>query len=81
MSVILLNGIASWNAFLWPLIVTTRDTWRPITVGLSKFIEESASHVQLMMAGATITIIPILTLYFFTQKQFTEGIATTGLKG
>ncbi len=81
MSVVLLNGIGSWNAFLWPLIVTTRDTWRPITVGLSKFIQEAAAEVQLMMAGATITIIPILILYFFTQKQFTEGIATTGLKG
>jgi len=33
------------------------------------------------MAGAVITTIPILVLYFFTQKTFTEGIATTGLKG
>ncbi len=81
MSVIVLNGIWTWNAFLWPLIVTSDETWRPITVGLSKFTQEAASEVQLMMAGATITIIPILILYFFTQKQFTEGIATTGLKG
>jgi ABC-type glycerol-3-phosphate transport system permease component len=81
MSVIVLNGIWSWNAFLWPLIVTRDDTWRPITVGLSKFTMEAAAEVHLMMAGATITIIPILILYFFTQKQFTEGIATTGLKG
>jgi ABC-type glycerol-3-phosphate transport system permease component len=33
------------------------------------------------MAGAVIAVIPILILYFLTQKQFTEGIATTGLKG
>ncbi len=81
MSVIVLNGIWSWNAFLWPLIVTSDDTWRPITVGLSKFTMEAAAEVHLMMAGAALTIIPILILYFFTQKQFTEGIATTGLKG
>ena len=81
MSVIVLNGIWSWNAFLWPLIVTSDETWRPITVGLSKFTMEAAAEVHLMMAGAAITIIPILILYFFTQKQFTEGIATTGLKG
>lgn len=81
MSVIVLNGIWSWNAFLWPLIVTQDETWRPITVGLSRFTSESGAEVHLMMAGATITIIPILILYFFTQKQFTEGIATTGLKG
>lgn len=81
MSVIVLNGIWSWNAFLWPLIVTSDETWRPITVGLSRFTMEAAAEVHLMMAGAAITIIPILILYFFTQKQFTEGIATTGLKG
>jgi len=81
MSVIVLNGIWSWNAFLWPLIVTRDETWRPITVGLSKFTMEAAAEIHLMMAGAAITIIPILVLYFFTQKQFTEGIATTGLKG
>jgi ABC-type glycerol-3-phosphate transport system permease component len=33
------------------------------------------------MAGAVITILPIILIYFFTQKQFTEGIATSGLKG
>jgi len=81
MSVVVLNGIWSWNAFLWPLIVTSNERWRPITVGLSKFTMEAAAEVHLMMAGAAITIIPILILYFFTQKQFTEGIATTGLKG
>ena len=81
MSVIVLNGIWSWNAFLWPLIVTRDETWRPITVGLSRFAMEAAAETHLMMAGAAITIIPILLLYFFTQKQFTEGIATTGLKG
>lgn len=81
MSVVVLNGIWSWNAFLWPLIVTRDETWRPITVGLSRFSMEAAAETHLMMAGATITIIPILLLYFFTQKQFTEGIATTGLKG
>ena len=81
MSVIVLNGIWSWNAFLWPLIVTRDETWRPITVGLSRFTSEAAAETQLTAAGAAIAIIPILILYFFTQKQFTEGIATTGLKG
>lgn len=73
--------IGSWNAFLWPLLVTTRDTWRPLSVGLYTFVSEAGPETQLLMAGAVITIIPIIILYFFTQKQFTEGIATTGLKG
>ncbi len=81
MTVIILNGIWSWNSLQWPLIVTSTADWRPITVGLSSFITEASAETQLIMAGSVITTIPILVLYFFTQKQFTEGIATTGLKG
>jgi ABC-type glycerol-3-phosphate transport system permease component len=81
MTVLLLNFIGSWNAFLWPLLVTTQETWRPLMVGLWTFVSEAGPETQLLMAGAVITLIPILILYFMTQKQFTEGIATTGLKG
>jgi ABC-type glycerol-3-phosphate transport system permease component len=81
MSVVIFNGIWAWNSLQWPLIVTSTPNWRPITVGLSGFITESGAETQLIMAGSVITTIPILVLYFFTQKQFTEGIATTGLKG
>jgi ABC-type glycerol-3-phosphate transport system permease component len=81
MTVIILNGIWAWNSLQWPMIVTSTPTWRPITVGLSSFISEAGAETQLIMAGSVITTIPILVLYFFTQKQFTEGIATTGLKG
>jgi ABC-type glycerol-3-phosphate transport system permease component len=81
LTVTLLTFIAAWNAFLWPLIVTTRDTWRPLMVGLYNFVQEGGTQTHLMMAGSFITIIPTLILYFLTQKTFTEGIATTGLKG
>jgi ABC-type glycerol-3-phosphate transport system permease component len=81
MTVIIFSFIASWNAFLWPLLVTTNPDWRPLMVGLYTFITEAGPETQLLMAGAVITLIPILILYFLTQKQFTEGIATTGLKG
>lgn len=81
MSVMIFNTIWAWNQLQWPLIVTSTERWRPITVGLSSFITEAAAETQLIMAGSVITTLPILILYFFTQKQFTEGIATTGLKG
>jgi ABC-type glycerol-3-phosphate transport system permease component len=80
LTVVLLTFIDSWNALLWPLIVTT-DSWRPIMLGLYNFSSEGGNQTHLQMAAAFITIIPMLTLYFFTQKTFTEGIATTGLKG
>lgn len=81
MSVVVFNTIWAWNSLQWPLIVTSTARWRPVTVGLTSFISEAAAETQLVMAGSVITTIPILVLYFFTQKQFTEGISTTGLKG
>ncbi len=81
MTVVIFSFISSWNAFLWPLLVTTTDKWRPLMVGLYSFVTESGPETHLLMAGAVITLIPVLILYFLTQKQFTEGIASTGIKG
>ena len=81
MTVLLFGFTASWNSFTWPLLVTTNDTWRPMMVGLWTFVREAGPQTHLLMAGAVISLIPVLIIYFFTQKQFTEGIATTGLKG
>lgn len=77
----LLTFVSAWNEFLWPLLVTTNPTWRPLAVGLANFVSDAGPQTHLLMAGSVITIVPVLVLYFFTQKQFTEGIATTGLKG
>lgn len=81
MTVLLFGFIGSWNAFMWPLLVTTRDVKRPIMVGLWTFVTEAGPDTHLLMAGAVIALLPILIIYFITQKQFTQGIATTGLKG
>lgn len=81
MVIVVLSFMGSWNALAWPLLVTNSPEWRPITVGLLRFIDEAGQRLNLMMAGAVITIIPILILYFITQKQFTESIARSGLKG
>ncbi|UCC65614.1 MAG: carbohydrate ABC transporter permease [Anaerolineae bacterium] len=53
----------------------------PIAVGLQNFVTEAGPQTHLWMAGASISMIPVLLLYFLAQKQFIEGIATTGLKG
>lgn len=82
MTSITFGFIGSWNALLWPLLLTQTDDWRPVAVGLTKFVNSDApTALHLQMAASVLMIIPILILYFFTQKQFTVGIATTGLKG
>ncbi len=81
MVIMVLTFIGSWNSLAWPLLVTNTPNWRPISVGMMNFVTEAGQEIHYIMAGAFITIIPILILYFFTQKQFTESIARSGLKG
>ncbi len=81
MVIVVLSFIGTWNSLAWPMLVTNTPDWRPISVGLMNFVDEAGQEINLTMAGAFITIIPILIIYFFTQKQFTESIARSGLKG
>ena len=81
LTVSLFGFIASWDSLLWPLLVTTRETWRPLMVGLWSLVTEAGAETHLFMAGATITLLPILVIYFLVQRQFTEGIMSSGLKG
>jgi ABC-type glycerol-3-phosphate transport system permease component len=82
MTIITFSFIASWNSLLWPLLVIQDDTWRPVAFGLQKFVtSEAGDEFNLQMAASVIMIVPIVIMYFITQRQFTEGIASTGLKG
>lgn len=80
-TVVIFSFIGSWNALAWPILVTTTKDWRPISYGLLAFLDEAGAVFNLQMAGAVITVLPIIILYFFVQKQFTEAIAQSGLKG
>ena len=73
--------IGSWNALAWPLLVTNSPVWRPISVGLQQFVNEAGPEVHLQMAGAVIATFPVLLVYFLIQKEFTESISMSGLKG
>jgi ABC-type glycerol-3-phosphate transport system permease component len=82
MTVTIFAFIGSWNALLWPLIATKAGSdWWPISVGLQNFVLEAGPQTHLWMAAASISMLPVLILYFLAQRQFIEGIATTGLKG
>lgn len=81
MTLVLFGFIGAWNALAWPILVTTTPDWRPITYGFFAFIDEAGAQFHLQMAGSVITMTPVIVLYFFTQKTFIEGIATSGLKG
>jgi multiple sugar transport system permease protein len=77
----LLTFLGSWNALMWPLLVTNSAQMRPIQAGLAQFIGDAGTQVQLLMAGATLTVIPIMILYLILQRWFVEGIASVGIRG
>ncbi|MEW6685665.1 MAG: carbohydrate ABC transporter permease [Candidatus Edwardsbacteria bacterium] len=79
-TVSLFSIIASWNSFLWPLIVTNSDAMRPIQVGLAYFAQEQGSFWPLLMAASTFAILPLIIVYFFAQRQIIESFSRTGLK-
>jgi ABC-type glycerol-3-phosphate transport system permease component len=82
MTVVTFAFIASWNALLWPLLVVQTDEWRPVAFGLTKFTTADApGDFNLQLAASVLMVLPVLIVYFFTQRQFTEGIASSGLKG
>jgi ABC-type glycerol-3-phosphate transport system permease component len=78
--VTLFTFLAVWNSFQWPLIIT-REAHQMIQVGMSAFRTEGGSDPQLIMAAATFTILPVIILYFLTQRTFIESVASSGLKG
>jgi len=79
-TVSLFSFILAWNSFAWPLLILTKEDWYPVTVSIYGYIREVGPQFQLLMAACVISILPILTLYFFTQKLFLESISNFGLK-
>ncbi|MFQ3535220.1 MAG: carbohydrate ABC transporter permease [Aggregatilineales bacterium] len=73
--------VSTWSALEWPLLVTSDNSWRPIAVALSFFREDGGTRLHLLMAASVVALLPVMILYFFTQKLFTQGISTSGLKG
>ncbi len=72
---------ATWNDFLWPLVVTGSEPMRTIPIGLSYFVGQYSTAWNLLMAGSVIALLPVLLIYVFAQKTFIQGITLTGMGG
>jgi multiple sugar transport system permease protein len=73
--------MGSWNSFLWPLVVTNSMEMRTLPVGVAVFQSQFGTQWALLMAGAMITLMPVLIIYIFNQRFFVKGIALSGMKG
>ena len=70
----------TWNDFQRPLIFLNDDSLWTLSMGLAKFQGTYVTQWNQMMAGALITMVPVLILYIFAQKYFVQGIVMSGLK-
>ncbi len=77
----IINFVGNWNAFLWPLIVTSKRDLFTLPVGLALFSGEAGVQWNLITAGATLTILPLLAVFLLFQRAIIESITTSGLKG
>lgn len=73
--------MASWNSFLWPLVIVNSPELMTLPVGLSNLQGRYATAWNLLMAGSTVAVIPILVVYLVGQKYVIRGVTLAGLKG
>ncbi|WP_413200164.1 carbohydrate ABC transporter permease [Nostoc piscinale] len=76
----LFTFIAEWNDLFKPLVFTTRPELRTVQLALAEFQEQFTNNWPLMMAAVTIATVPVMALFLIGQRQFIQGIATTGIK-
>ena len=79
--VALFQFLAAWNDFLGPLIYVTSADNYPLVIGLYAFTTRMSVQWHLLMAAAMVITLPMIVLFFLTQRYFIEGVAMTGLKG
>ena len=73
--------MSRWNDLLWPLVIINSAEKRTLTVGLAAFVGEYSTNWPALMAGTTLSILPILTVYVLGQNYFVRSIALTGMGG
>lgn len=77
----ILQALASWNNFLWPIIVMRTIDKFTLPIGLSTYLSPVSNNYDVLIAGAVLSIVPILALFFLFQRFFIEGLTVGGVKG
>ena len=80
-TILILDFVAHWNDFMWPLLVVTGEEKRTIQLAIQTFFGSKPINYGPIMASLTVSAIPMLIMFIFLQKYYVEGIASTGIKG
>jgi multiple sugar transport system permease protein len=78
----IITFLPAWNALLWPLVVLTSEDKFTLPVALAIFARgQFQADYGLLMAGSVVLVLPVIILFFFLQRHFTQSVSMTGLKG
>jgi len=73
--------LATWNDFMWPLIVLSDEAHYTLPVALANLSGEHVQDTELMMAGSVLTVIPVLAVFLFLQRYYIQGVMAGSVKG
>jgi len=73
--------LATWNDFMWPLIVLSDESHYTLPVALANLSGEHVADTELMMAGSVLTVIPVLAVFLFLQRYYIQGVMAGSVKG
>ena len=79
-TVFILDYVAHWSDFMWPLVAITSSSMRTIQLGLQAFFTDPPVYYGPVLAALSLSAIPMIILFLFFQKYYVQGIATTGIK-
>ena len=80
-AVTVFSMVGKWNEFLYPVIYLNSQSKYVLSIGLRLFQDVDTTSWNWLMAASVVTVLPCLVVFFFAQKLFVQGIATTGIKG
>lgn len=77
----ILQALASWNSFVWPLIVMKSGGNLTLPIGLASLVTPYGNNYDILIAGSVLAILPILIVFIFFQRYFVSGLTVGGVKG
>ncbi|WP_096187988.1 carbohydrate ABC transporter permease [Evansella halocellulosilytica] len=77
----ILQGLGSWNNFLWPLVVLRSSDMFTLPIGLATLLTPYGNNYDILLSGSVMTIVPIVLLFIFFQRYFVAGLTVGGVKG
>jgi multiple sugar transport system permease protein len=75
-----LTFLASWNDFMWPLIVLSDRDLQTLPLALASLSREHVQDTELMMAGSVLTVVPVLAVFLVLQRHYLQGLMAGSVK-